>query len=203
MKKMLLVFTLLLAVTTVASYAGELDDLIAQSEAQKLSARKRNSPSGRRILTEKYERILEVDRQFPALINNYDYTQAENLAKETLRLTIELYDSVNNVHVAERFLLLGVIYMKAGDNAMAGQALQRARGIGEAVLGRGDHRLANIYSALAAVYYERGDYDRALNNADVFLSITMERYGPDSPEVARAKNILKLIHKKKTGGQEY
>jgi len=198
MRKILLALTLILTVTTGSAASGELDDLIVQAESQKLSARKRDTTSGRRILREKVDRLREIDRQLPALMRDHDYTQAESLAKESLRLTIELYDSVNNVHVAERFLLLGVIYMRAGNNAMAEQALERARAIGESILGRGDHRLANIYSALAAVYYERGDFDRALNNADIFLAITLDRFGPDSPEAERAKNILKLIHGKRS-----
>jgi hypothetical protein len=89
--------------------------------------------------------------------------------------------------------------MREGKNYLAEQALQKARGTGESLLGRGDLRLANIYSALAAVYYERGDFERSLNNANIFLSITMESYGPDSREAERAKNILRLIHEQRSG----
>ncbi len=64
------------------------------------SRSKRRTQSGRRLLREKTERIMQIDVQARTVLQNGDYARAEELYKEALGLTIETY-GLEDIRVAK------------------------------------------------------------------------------------------------------
>ncbi len=194
MRKILgVLLTALIAVSSIA-FADEWKDLINEAYKQMPSKSKRKTRSGRRILQEKVNRIQDIDRRIPQLIRGGDYSRAEDLLKESLSLTIEYYGGMNHIHVAERFLSLGIVYMEAGNPQKAEEAFTWCLNIGEKILGKGSYQLSNVYKFLAIAYYEQDKYTRAAEMADFLLSIYVSKFGPNSAQAEEAKALLKTIY---------
>ncbi len=196
MKLKIAVLTLMVAFSMSVFFAGadEWDDLIGEALKQRPSERKRRTRSGKRLLSEKTERIGQIDAEVPLLIRRGDYAAAEASLKEALRLTIELYDP-ENINVAERFMHLGIVYMEAGKPEKALKVFERARDIGERVYGKDNYQLANIYRFLTAACYEVGRYEEAMENAVSYLVICKTAYGDDDPRTKRARELIEQVER--------
>ena len=192
-KKILLVLVTVFTLVSSFAYAGEWDEFIKESLKQRPSERKRKTRSGKRLLREKKERIQQIDSAVPVLMRNRDYGTAEKLLKESLRLTIELYDP-NHLRVAERFMFLGILYMEAGQPGKAEKALYWTLKIGEPVLGEGDFRLAYVYLYLARANYDQGKYDAAADEATLYLMICRANFGDNDPRTVTAREFLQEIY---------
>jgi tetratricopeptide (TPR) repeat protein len=195
MKKILSALILVFALGITTVFAGEWEDLINEALKQAPSKYKRKTRSGRRLLREKRERLLQIDRELPVLLQKGNYARAEEVLKEALRLTIESV-GVNNVYVVERFVSLGIVYMEAGKQFKAIEAFNWALRIGEPILGEGSYQLSNVYKFLAIAYYEAGSYAEAFDNAVLLLSIYRAEFGPDDPRTEEAKELLEKIQGK-------
>lgn len=177
------------------SQADEWNDLVREALKQRPSKSKRRTSSGKRLLREKMRRLNEIDHEVPFLIKEGDFVESENLLKEALRLTIEYY-KLEDPHVAERFISLGILYMSAGHPDKAEEAFTWALNIGETVFGQKNFQVSNIYRFLAAAYYEQGKYSKAEQTASTLLSIYVQTFGPKSSQAAEAKELLKKIYKR-------
>lgn len=193
MKRLVLVLIISLTFLATNVSADEWETLINDSLKQRPSKRKRKTSSGRRLLREKARRINDIDNEIPFLLSQGDYGQAEEFLKEALKLTIELYDLVD-IHVAEKFMSLGILYMEAGKPDKAVRVFSFALEIGEALLGQDSYQLANIYKFLSIAYYQIGQYGNAESVAERFLSANVNQFGPNSPQVIEAKDFLRQIY---------
>ncbi|MGB2601539.1 MAG: tetratricopeptide repeat protein [Candidatus Omnitrophota bacterium] len=193
LKKVLVASAVVLALMSSSVFAGEWDEFIKESLKQRPSESKRKTRSGKRLLREKKERIQEIDATVPALMRVGNYETAEKLFKESLRLTIELYEP-DHLRVSERFMFLGILYMEARDPAKAEKALYWSLKIGEPILGEGDYRLAYVYLYLAQANYDQGKYDAAAGEATVYLMICRVHFGEDDPRTAAARDFLREIY---------
>jgi tetratricopeptide (TPR) repeat protein len=194
MKKWLFALVVMF-VAVSAAFAGEWEDLINSALKQAPSRQKRKTRSGKRLLREKRERIDQIDRLLPSLIQKGEYSQTESVLKESLKLTVETY-GVKDLHVADRFTSLGILYMAAGKQAKAEETFLWALKIGSEVLGRESYQLSNIYRFLAAAYYEQGKYKEAAAVGEELLAIYTGQFGKDDPRTAEAKELLKKIYEK-------
>ncbi len=179
---------------SVNSFADRWDDLIAQSYRQRLSKSKRQTRSGQRILREKIARIKEIDRTVPGIISRGEYGQAEVVLEESLRLTIEFMGSENNMPVAERFALLGMLCYRAGNYQEAKGALRKTIDIASPIIGNEDIRLAGVYSVLAVIYEHEGRRNEAIKTTETLFSISVAHYGPNSPEAGKVKDLLRQLY---------
>ncbi|MBD3426103.1 MAG: tetratricopeptide repeat protein [Candidatus Omnitrophica bacterium] len=193
MRKILAVTAVIFAVTTLGANADQWDDLVKEALKQRPSQQKRKTRSGKRLLREKRERIAQIDAKVPDLIKKGDYQKAEELFKEALRLTIELYHP-DHLRVAERFLLLGILYMEARMPAKAEEVLLWSLKIGEPILGEGDYRLGNVYLFLARAYFDQNKYELAAEQATLYLMICKAYFGDDNPRTVAARDFLGDIY---------
>lgn len=193
MKKVVHIVLILLMLTSINVSAGEWDDLVRDALKQSPSKSKRRTRSGKRLLREKMERIRQIDRDMPFVIQRGDYDGAENLLKESLRLTIELYDE-NDIHVADRFVSLGIVYMEAGDPGKAEEVFEIAIGIAETILGAGSFKLFNVYKFLAAAYYEQGKIEKAEDVAAMLLLVCRNKFGDKDQRTKEAREFLSKIY---------
>lgn len=196
MKRLLLTVFLILTFAATTVYADEWESLVNEALKQKLSKSKRRTRSGRRILREKVERLHAIDAQVPVLIQQRDYGRAESLLKESLSLTIELYDKIDDIHVVERFVRLGILYTHAGNREKAQEVYRWALSLGEPILGKGSYQLSNVYRSLAVMYYDQGKYSRAEENANLYMSGMIGHFGVNSPQAEDAKRLLKKVYKR-------
>ncbi len=193
--------TLLVLLLLIAAFAGQVqaenwEQFIEESLKQSPSAKKRKFNSGKRLLREKAERIMRIDVEVPILMKKGEYSGAETLMKEALRLTIELYHA-RNMKVCERFVQLGILYTKWGRPPDAESALEWGMMIGEPIAGKDSIQLAGARSLLAASYYDQGKYDLAAKEGEGLLDIYLGQYGPRSPQVEEVKNFLKNVYQKR------
>ena len=192
-KRSLIALAVMLTMSCTLAFGGEWESLVNDALKQMPSASKRRTRSGKRLLREKVERIRQIQVQVPILLRRGDYSRAEELLKESLKLTIEFYGTTDNMNVAEQFMSLGIVYMEMGDAGKAEEVFRWARDIGERIVGRGSYELANVYKFLAVAYYELGNTKLASQNAELFLSIAVGRFGPNSLQADEAKELLRTI----------
>lgn len=180
---------IILSLVCVNAAADEWSDQIGM--AQKLSRSKMKTSSGKRILREKIHRINQIDMKVPGLIKQGNYTDATALLKESLRLTVEYYGSENNLQTAERFTMLGIVFMESGGFPRAEETFSLALGISKPLLGKDSYQLANIYKFLAVAYAAQDKNKKAAGAAKQYLGITIGKFGPKSPEGEEAKEFFK------------
>ncbi|MFH1878702.1 MAG: tetratricopeptide repeat protein [Candidatus Omnitrophota bacterium] len=178
----------------MTAFSEDWQDFLNDSLKQRPSERKRKTSSGKRLLIEKKSRISRIDADVPFLIRQGNYSGAENLLKESLRLTVELYQ-INDLHVTERLSSLGLLYMEAGRPADAVDAFLWALRIGEPIAGKDSYELSNLYRFLSVAYYQEARYDEAEHFAGILLGIYLNKFGEDSPEVSEVKELLKKIYR--------
>jgi len=195
MRKVMLTLALVVAVSCV-SFADQWEDLVNSALEGAPSRSKRKTSSGRRLLREKVERVREIDRRVPILIQHTEYAQAESLLKEALKLVVEFHGGIKHLDVAERFASLGIVYMASGDPRQASGAFTWALDIAGSILGAADYKLANLYRFRAAAYYHEGRYKEAEDDAGMLLSIAASTFGPDSPQAAEAREMLRKIYQR-------
>jgi tetratricopeptide (TPR) repeat protein len=190
-----LIMTLILGVLSTAAFADELDDLIKDAYKQMPSKSKRRMKSGKRILREKKERIIQIDIQLPMLLEKGDYDAAVSRLKEALKLTIELTGKTDSMEVADRLMSLGAVYFTSGNYMKAESALTKASEIGGKIFGPKNIAMANVYRYLALTYVRTGRKREAIEQADLFFDVVVDRFGIDSDNAGEAKKFIKAIHR--------
>ncbi|MBF0217324.1 MAG: hypothetical protein HQL30_10070 [Candidatus Omnitrophica bacterium] len=194
--KLLFVITLL---WSTVGYADEWDDIIKDAAKNRLSDSKKRTESGKRLIKEKSQRILELDAELPILLEHGDLKQAEQGQSEALRLTVELSDKkddikkIKDIRIPERLIKIGAVLARKGDLGGAMGVLEKSLKIGEPIVKEGSGRLASAYDLLARIYYESGDRKLSEKNATLALGAVLDAYGKDSPELELSKALMRKI----------
>ncbi|MBF0252182.1 MAG: tetratricopeptide repeat protein [Candidatus Omnitrophica bacterium] len=197
MKYIFLIMIAAMLVFTENCHADNIDDLIKEAEQNMLSKSKRATTSGKRILREKVDRLNAIDIELPGVINGKNYAKAESLLRESAVLTIQYFNTLNNLSVAEKLTNLGMVYYNyMGKPNEAKNAFIKALNIAIPILGEKNVQLSGIYSHLAVIYFEEGNIAESRRIAEILLDIYIDNFGPQSPQTHKVKSLLKEIYKK-------
>ncbi len=184
---------LLLAVLATDARAVDWEQEIDSALQQAPTQHKRGTNSGRRLLMEKEERIGEIDEELRVLMGRGDHETAVQVLRESLRLSIELYGTYEDIKVAERFVMIGIAYMEAENPREAKDAFMWALKIGEPLIGSGSYQLSNVYRFISAACYQLGEGSEAMTYASLLLEGAIDEYGPNSAQVTEAKAFMKKL----------
>lgn len=123
-----------------------------------------------------------------------DYGRAEALFRRALDIRIQKF-GLENAVVAGTMKNLGLNYKDRRDYANAEELLLRSLNIFKKVLGREDHpAIASVQNALAVVYQEQGDLDRAAQFYKPALETQQKAFSPDNPELANTIHNLAVLY---------
>jgi CHAT domain-containing protein/Tfp pilus assembly protein PilF len=141
---------------------------------------------------------LELAKSLNSLAGLYqaigDYERAEDLFKRALDIRIKKY-GLDNAVVAGTMKNLGLNYKDRKDYTKAEDILLRSLNIYKTLLGREDHpAVASVQNALAVVYQEQGDLDRAEQLYKPALETQQKAFRPDNPDLANTIHNLAVLY---------
>ncbi len=129
------------------------------------------------------------------------FGEAETSVKEALRLLKES-GTPPPVHIAAVYTILGQIYLLSHRDALAQEALLKAKETAGPFWDVNHPELAILEGALGMLAFRAGRYDEAERRVRIAL-VAMERLlGPDHGEVGALSHHLSVILKKQRRGQE-